>query len=78
MCEPCLTPPKYRQMGCLESLDWPVMKLCWLMGLYIYFSVATPPDLQEWTNRAQTFDNLTNSVSIFGIYCFQFGANLLM
>lgn len=26
--------------------------------------VAAPPDLQEWTNRAQTFDNLTNSVRI--------------
>ncbi|PWA34611.1 hypothetical protein CTI12_AA617390 [Artemisia annua] len=28
------------------------------------FSVATPPNLQEWTTRAETFDNLTNSVSI--------------
>ncbi|KAI3526874.1 hypothetical protein L1887_06140 [Cichorium endivia] len=27
-------------------------------------SVARPPNLQEWTNRAETFDNLTNSVKI--------------
>lgn len=26
--------------------------------------VAKPPNLQEWTNRAETFDNLTNSVKI--------------
>ncbi|KAL7610370.1 hypothetical protein Lser_V15G14503 [Lactuca serriola] len=26
--------------------------------------VARPPNLQEWTNRAETFDNLTNSVKI--------------
>ncbi|KAG6436044.1 hypothetical protein SASPL_100925 [Salvia splendens] len=26
-------------------------------------SVANPPNLQEWTDRAETFDNLTNSVS---------------
>lgn len=25
---------------------------------------ARPPNLQEWTNRAETFDNLTNSVKI--------------
>ncbi|PIA61169.1 hypothetical protein AQUCO_00300590v1 [Aquilegia coerulea] len=28
------------------------------------FSTATPPHLQEWTERAETYDNLTNSVSI--------------
>ncbi|XP_071922872.1 uncharacterized protein [Coffea arabica] len=27
-------------------------------------SVATPPELQEWTKRAETFDNLQNSVRI--------------
>ncbi|KAL6564138.1 hypothetical protein OROMI_015588 [Orobanche minor] len=27
-------------------------------------SVANPPNLQEWTERAKTFDNLTNSVRI--------------
>ncbi|PIN07538.1 CTP synthase (UTP-ammonia lyase) [Handroanthus impetiginosus] len=27
-------------------------------------SVAKPPNLQEWTERAETFDNLTNSVRI--------------
>ncbi|XP_047983799.1 CTP synthase-like [Salvia hispanica] len=27
-------------------------------------SVANPPNLQEWTDRAETFDNLTNSVRI--------------
>ncbi|KAK3020581.1 hypothetical protein RJ639_046931 [Escallonia herrerae] len=27
-------------------------------------SVATPPDLQEWTKRAETLDNLTSSVRI--------------
>ncbi|KAL6515938.1 hypothetical protein OROGR_019243 [Orobanche gracilis] len=27
-------------------------------------SVANPPNLQEWTERAKTFDNLTNSVKI--------------
>ncbi|XP_071720850.1 uncharacterized protein [Rutidosis leptorrhynchoides] len=26
--------------------------------------VASPPNLQEWTTRAETFDNLTNSVKI--------------
>lgn len=27
-------------------------------------SIATHPDLQEWTKRAETYDNLTNSVKI--------------
>ncbi|KAJ8438164.1 hypothetical protein Cgig2_033043 [Carnegiea gigantea] len=41
---------------------------CAIMRQLNLLDVAAPPDLQEWTNRAQTFDNLTNSVSIFGIY----------
>ncbi|CAI9284549.1 unnamed protein product [Lactuca saligna] len=37
--------------------------------------VARPPNLQEWTNRAETCDNLTNSVKIamvgkYGSICF--------
>ncbi|KAH7861700.1 hypothetical protein Vadar_029515 [Vaccinium darrowii] len=28
------------------------------------FGVATPPVLEEWNKRAETFDNLTNSVRI--------------
>lgn len=27
-------------------------------------SIATPPDLQEWTKRAETFDNISDSVRI--------------
>lgn len=33
------------------------------MVLIFCCSVANPPNLQEWTERAETFDNLTNSVS---------------
>ena len=29
-----------------------------------FFSQATPPDLQQWTEMAETYDNLTESVSI--------------
>ncbi|KAL6179676.1 hypothetical protein ACLB2K_046348 [Fragaria x ananassa] len=28
------------------------------------FSIATPPDLKDWTKMAETYDNLTNSVRI--------------
>lgn len=31
----------------------------------ISFSVATAPDLDSWTKMAETFDNLTDHVSIF-------------
>lgn len=37
---------------------------CAIMRQLNLLDVAAPPDLQEWTNRAQTFDNLTNSVRI--------------
>lgn len=30
-------------------------------------SVATPPNLQEWNNRAQKFDDLKDSVSIIPV-----------
>ena len=33
------------------------------MVLKFCFSIATPPDLEAWTRRAETFDNLTDSVS---------------
>lgn len=33
------------------------------------FSVANPPNLQEWNERAETFDNLTNSVSAIPLNC---------
>lgn len=33
------------------------------------FSLATPPALQDWTKMAETFDNLTESVSIITIRC---------
>lgn len=39
------------------------------MVLIFCFSVANPPNLQEWTDRAETFDNLTNSVSTIPLYC---------
>lgn len=34
-----------------------------LLLLNSSFSIASPPDLQDWTRMAETFDNLTNSVS---------------
>lgn len=41
-------------------------KLGWfhLLCSICCFSIATPPDLKDWTKMAETYDNLTNSVSI--------------
>lgn len=33
------------------------------------FSPATPPALQDWTRMAETFDNLTDSVSVITNRC---------
>lgn len=32
--------------------------------LMFCFSIAMPPDLRDWTKMAETYDNLTNSVSV--------------
>ncbi|KAL2991792.1 hypothetical protein AAZX31_10G014900 [Glycine max] len=35
-----------------------------LLSCKFFFSQATPPDLQQWTEMAETYDNLTESVRI--------------
>jgi uncharacterized Fe-S cluster-containing MiaB family protein len=43
------------------TLTYLLIKFC--------FSIAAPPALQDWTRMAETFDNLTESVSIIMIRC---------
>lgn len=50
---------------CFSQLETTyIMQELYRINLKLSFSIATPPHLKEWTEMAETYDNLTNSVSI--------------